>query len=145
MSRRCCRQPNPANDNLGQQVHRLPEVISKMRSRRKLTMLQTSEIQKRFGHLQQTISEASRTLHADKSAPKDLMDCMDELDKECQSAQQAMSSQDEDLIRQCIDDMEEIGDRAERACEQAAAVDGKVKRAVSTMHSELSDLKRQVH
>jgi len=108
-------------------------------------MLQTSEIQKRFGHLQQTISEASRTVHADKSIPKDLVDCMDQLDKEVQSAQQAVSSKDENLIRQCIDDMEEIGDRAERACEQAGAVDGKVKRAVDAMHSELSDLKRQLH
>jgi len=102
--------------SLGQQIHRLPEGISK-RSRRKFTMLQTSEIQKRFGHLQQTISEASRTVHADKSIPKDLVDCMDQLDKEVQSAQQAVSSKDENLIRQCIDDMEEM--RSRRACLRA--------------------------
>ncbi len=108
-------------------------------------MLQTSEIQKRFSHLQQTIGAASRTLHADKSVPQDLMDCMDELDKECQSAQQAMGSQDQNRMRQCIDDMELLGDRAEQACKQAGSLDGKVKQAVSSMHDELSDFKKKMH
>jgi hypothetical protein len=48
-------------------------------------------------------------------------------------------------MRECIESLEELGDRAERACEQAGNVDGELKRAVSTMHSELSDLKRQLH
>lgn len=108
-------------------------------------MLQASEIQKRFTHLQQTIGEASRVCHADATIPKDLMNSMDELDKECQSATRVMSSSDEDRIRQCVDDLERIGDRAERACEQAGMLDTKVKDAVSSMHSELSDLKRQLH
>ncbi|PTB21136.1 hypothetical protein C9I57_10575 [Trinickia symbiotica] len=108
-------------------------------------MLQTNEIQKRFSHLQQTISEASRTLHSNQSVPQDLMDCMDELDRECQSAQGAMSSQDEDRIRQCVDDMELLGDRAEQACQQAGSLDGKVRQAVTSMHDELSDFKRQIH
>jgi phage-related protein len=108
-------------------------------------MLQTSEIQKRFTHLQQTISEASRTMHADSSTPQDLMNWMDELEKECSSASKVMASSDEDRIRQCVDDLERIGDRAERACEKAGNVDAKVKDAVNSMHSELSDLKRQLH
>jgi hypothetical protein len=70
------------------------------------TMFQASEIQKRFTHLQQTSSEASRTCHADASIPKDLMNCVDELDKECKSAKQFMSSKDEDQIRQSVDDLE---------------------------------------
>lgn len=108
-------------------------------------MLQASEIQSRFTHLQQTISEASRMLHADAKTPKDLMSCVDELDKECKSANKAMSSKDEDRIRQYVDDLERIGDRAERACQQAGGLDTRIKDAVTSMHSELSDLKRQVH
>ncbi|MET3624931.1 hypothetical protein [Burkholderia ambifaria] len=108
-------------------------------------MLQTSEIQKRFTHLQQTVSEASRTCHADRTIPKDLINWVDELDKECKSAKKLMSSNDEDRIRQCVDDLERIGDRAERACQQAGSLDAKIMNAVSTMHSELSDLKRQLH
>jgi len=108
-------------------------------------MLQASEMQKRFTHLQQTVSEASRTCHADSSIPKDLMNWMDEIDKECKSGKKVMSSKDEDRIRQWVDDLERIGDRAERACQQAGGLDTKIKDAVTSMHSELSDLKRQLH
>ncbi|AXF05488.1 hypothetical protein [Paraburkholderia hospita] len=108
-------------------------------------MLQASEIQKRFTHLQQTISDASRTCHADKTIPADLMNRMDELDKECKSAKKVMASNDGDRIRQCVDDLERIGDRAERACQQVGSLDARIKDAVSTMHSELTDLKRQFH
>lgn len=108
-------------------------------------MLQASEIQKRFTHLQQTVSEASRTCHADAAIPKDLMNWVDELDKECKSAKKVMSSKDEDRIRQCVDDLERIGNRAERACQQAGGLDARIMDAVSSMHSELSDLKRQLH
>ncbi|TCG03005.1 hypothetical protein BZM27_51640 [Paraburkholderia steynii] len=108
-------------------------------------MLQASEIQKRFTHLQQTVSDASRTCHADKSIPTDLIDSMDELDKECKSAKKVMSSNDENRIRQCVDDLEQLGDRAERACQRAGRLDARIKDAVTSMHSELSDLKRQLH
>jgi hypothetical protein len=67
----------------------------------------------RFTHLQQTISDASRTMHADATIPQHLMNWMDELEKECKSAKKIMSSRDEDRIRQCVDDLERIGDRAE--------------------------------
>jgi len=104
-------------------------------------MLQASEIQKRFTHLQQTISEASRTCHADTTIPKDLMNWLDELDEECKSARNVMSSRDEDRIRKCVGNLERIGDRAERECQKAAGLDTRIKDAVSSMHCELSDLK----
>jgi len=108
-------------------------------------MLQASEIQKRFTHLQQTVSEASRTVHADSAIPKDLMSCMDELDNEFKSAKKVMSSRNEGRIRQCVDDLERIGDRAERFCQQSDDIHANVKDAVSSMHLELSDLKREMH
>ena len=108
-------------------------------------MLQASDMQQRFAHLQQTVSEAYRTCHSDKTIPTDLMNWVDELDKECKSAKKVMSSHDEDRIRQWIDDLERIGDRAERACLQAGGLDARIMSAVSSMHSELSDLKRQLH
>ncbi|MFC5431164.1 hypothetical protein ACFPTO_20510 [Paraburkholderia denitrificans] len=108
-------------------------------------MLQASEIQKRFTHLQQTVSEASRTMHADTTTPQHLMNWMAELEKECKSAKKIMSSTDEDRIRQCVDDLERIGERAERACQQARGLAAGIVDTVSSMHSELSDLKRQLH
>ncbi|CAM2185003.1 Phasin protein [Paraburkholderia sacchari] len=108
-------------------------------------MLQSGEMQKRFSHLQQTVSEASRTCHADATLPKDLMKWMDELDNECKSAKKVMSSKDEGRIRQWVDDLERMGDRAERAFQLAGRVDTRIMNAISSMHSELSDLKRQLH
>jgi hypothetical protein len=108
-------------------------------------MLQASEIQKRFSHLQQTISEASRACHSGQSIPQDLVDCVEQLDKQCKSAKSVMSSQDQGRMRQCVDDLESMGDRAKRACQSAGGLDANVKQAVTSLHSELSELKRQMH
>lgn len=108
-------------------------------------MLQASDVQKRLTHLQQTVGEAFRTCHADATIPKDLMKWVDELDNECKSAKKVMSSHDEGRIRQWVDDLERIGDRAERACQQASGLDARVMDAVSSVHSELSDLQRRLH
>jgi len=108
-------------------------------------MLQASEIQKRFSHLQHTVSEASKAVHADSAIPKDVMNCLDELDKECKSAKKVMSSRNEGRIRQCVDDLEQMGGRAERVCQETDGLNNRVKDAVSSMHLELSDLKRDMH
>jgi hypothetical protein len=108
-------------------------------------MLQAAEIQKRFTHLTQTIDQASQACHADASLPQDLIQCVDQLDEQTASAETVMASNDQDRIRQVVDDLEELGDRAEQACERAANVDAKVKSAVSSVHAELSDLKKQLH
>jgi hypothetical protein len=108
-------------------------------------LLHASETRKRFTHLQQTVSDTSRACHADKTIPADLMNSMDELDRECKSAKKFMSSRDQDRIRLWVDELERIGDRAERASQQAVGLDDRIRDAVSSMHSELSDLKRQLH
>jgi hypothetical protein len=113
--------------------------------RRSLIMLQANEIQKRFTHLEQSIEKASQACHADSSLPKDLMDCVDQLDKQSESARKIMESKDENRIRRCVDELEQVGDRAEQACQRATNVDAKVKNAVTSVHAELSDLKKQLH
>jgi len=108
-------------------------------------MLQASEIQTRVTHLGQTIGKASQACHADSTVPKDLMDCVDQLDKQSERAAKILESKDESRIRQWVDDLEQVGDRAEKACQRATNIDAKVKTAVTTVHAELSDLKRQLH
>lgn len=108
-------------------------------------LLHASETKKRFTHLQQTVSDTSRACHTDKTIPADLMNSMDELDRECRSAKKVMSSRDLDRIRLWVDDLEQIGDRAERACQQAGGLDDRIRDAVRSMRSELSELKRQLH
>jgi hypothetical protein len=108
-------------------------------------MLQAREIQKRFTHLEQAIEKASQACHADATLPKDLVDCVDQLDKKSEMAKKILESKDEDRMRQWVDDFEQVGDRAEKACQRATNVDAKVKSAVTSIHAELSDLKKQLH
>jgi len=56
-----------------------------------------------------------------------------------------MESQDEERIRQCVDQLEELSDEAEKAAERANNVDDQVKDAIMQAHSELSSLKQQLH
>ena len=108
-------------------------------------MMQVSEIRQRFNHVQQTIQNASQACRQATSLPMDLKDCIQQLDQKSGQAQQMMQSQDENQIRQCIDDLEELGDKAKDACERSGAVDNNVKNAVLQAHRELSDLKHQLH
>jgi hypothetical protein len=56
-----------------------------------------------------------------------------------------IQSQDENQIRQCVDELEQLGDRAKDACEQSNSVDGNLRNAVMQAHRELSELKHQLH
>jgi hypothetical protein len=56
-----------------------------------------------------------------------------------------MQSQDQQQIVQCIDNLEQLGDRARDACQQAQNVNGQLRQAVMQVHSELSNLKHQLH
>ncbi len=109
-------------------------------------MMQSGEIRQRFNHIEQTIHEASRACQSATPVPMDLKDCIQKLDQQSEQARDIIQqSQDENRIRQCVEDLEQLGDRAKAACEQAGNVDGKLKTAVMQAHRELSDLKHQLH
>ena len=108
-------------------------------------MLQSSEIQKRFSSIQQAIGQASQSLQSETSVPMELKECIQRLDRETNAAQQVMQSQDESRIRQCVDDLESIGDEAKRVCRSQGAVNPQVAAVVTRVHDELSDLKHQLH
>jgi hypothetical protein len=108
-------------------------------------MLQASEIEKRFSNIEQSIQQASQACQSASDVPEDLKQCIQQLDSQTSSARQVMQSQDEDQIRECVDNLEQLGDRARDACQQSQSVDGSLKQAVMQAHSSLSDLKRQLH
>ena len=108
-------------------------------------MLQSSEIQQRFSSIQQAVGQASQTLQSENSIPMELKECIQRLDRETNAAQQVMQSQDESRIRQCVDDLESIGDEAKRVCRTQGSVNPQVAAVVTRVHDELSDLKHQLH
>ncbi|MGZ5885251.1 MAG: hypothetical protein ACXWJE_12895 [Burkholderiaceae bacterium] len=108
-------------------------------------MLQANEIQQRFRNIQQSIQQASQACQSSANVPSDLKDSIQQLDSQSNKAQQVLQSQDQQQIIQCIDNLEQLGDRARDACQQSQNVDGQLKQAVMQAHDELSDLKRQLH
>lgn len=109
-------------------------------------MMQSTEIQQRFNHIEQTIHRASRACQSANAVPTDLQDCIQQLDQRSEQARNIMQQpENESRIRQCVEDLERLGDRAKAACEQADQVDGNLKTAVMQVHQELSDLKHQLH
>jgi len=108
-------------------------------------MMRTNEIQQRFSHIEQTIHQAARACEQASGVPMDVKDCIQQMDQQTSQAKQTMQSQDENRIRECVDNLEQLGDRAKDACERAGKVDQKLKDAVMQAHNELSDLKHQLH
>ena len=108
--------------------------------------MQISEIRQRYGNIEQTIHHASEACSKAIMLPIDLKESIQQLDQKSEQARQTMlQSEDEESIRRCVDDLEDLGDKARDACERAPSVDEEVRNAVMQAHRELSDLKHQLH
>ncbi len=108
-------------------------------------MMQVNELRKQFNHVEDTIDQAAQVCRMEPGVPSELMQCIEALDEHTQQARQAMQSEDENQIRHCVDQLEMLGDRAKRACENAGNINDGLRDAVMQAHSELSSLKHQMH
>jgi phage shock protein A len=108
-------------------------------------MLQSNEIQQRFNSIQQAIGTAAQTCQREADAPSELKDCIERLDRDASQASQVMQSNDENRIRQCVEDLEQLGDEAKRVCREQPQTAPQLKEAVMRVHDQLSDLKHQLH
>ncbi|WP_151445737.1 hypothetical protein [Lacisediminimonas profundi] len=108
-------------------------------------MLQSNEIRQRWSHIEQTIHHAADACNHADGVPMDLKDCVQKMDQRSQQIRQEMQSADQSRITQCVDEMEEMGDRAKDACERAGRVNDDLRQAVMQAHDELSQLKHQLH
>ncbi|MFP5391886.1 MAG: hypothetical protein ACLGI6_10115 [Gammaproteobacteria bacterium] len=108
-------------------------------------MMQANEIRQRFSSIQQAIGTAAQTCKSEAGAPRQLKDCIEQLDRQSSQASQVMQSSDESRIRQCVNDLESLGDEAKRVCRNEAQMSPQLKEAVMRVHDQLSDLKHQLH
>jgi len=109
-------------------------------------MMQANEVRQRFTQIEQTIHQATEACQRAGSVSADLKNSIQQLDERSGKAREELQqTQDEDSIRQCVDELEQLGDRAKNACERADNVDQNVKNAVLQAHQELSELKHQLH
>lgn len=108
-------------------------------------MMQASEVARRFGAIEQAIGQAATMCGRAQNMPMDLKDCMDQLEQQKKAVRQAIDTHDDARIRQAVDQLESLGDRAKRACGTATQLTPEMKQAVLKVHDELSDLKHQLH
>jgi phage shock protein A len=111
-------------------------------------MMQVNEIKQRFSNVEQCVRQAEQACSSAQNTPQDLKDCVQQLGQQTNQAKQVMQSQNESQIRQCVDDLEQLSDRAKGAVERSERsgnLDSQVKSAVMQAHSELSNLKHQMH
>ena len=109
-------------------------------------MMQSNEIQQRFSKIEQAIHQAARACEHASGVPMDVKDSIQQLEHKTQQARTVMQqADDENTVRQCVDDLEQLGDRARDACQQAGKVDEELNNVVMQVHRELSDLKHQLH
>jgi hypothetical protein len=109
-------------------------------------MMHANEVRQRFTQIEQTIHQATEACQRAGLVSADLKNSIQQLDERSGKARQELQqTQDEDSIRQCVDELEQLGDRAKDACERAGNVDQNVKNAVLQAHQELSELKHQLH
>lgn len=110
-------------------------------------MMQAKEVRQRFDQIEQTIHQASQACErAGDGVPMDLKNSIQQLDQQSSKArQQLQQAEDEQTIIQCVDQLEELGDKAKAACEKGGNVDQQLKNAVLQAHEELRQLKHQLH
>ena len=110
-------------------------------------MMQAEEVRQRFTQIEQTIHQMSEACQrAGGDVSNDLKNSIQQLDQRSgQARQELQQAQDEESIRQCVDELEELGDQAKAACERSGNIDQQLKNAVLQAHQELSQLKHQLH
>jgi ElaB/YqjD/DUF883 family membrane-anchored ribosome-binding protein len=108
-------------------------------------MLQQSEIEQRFSHLQQTLGEAEQVCRSSQDTPNEVRDCIEKLVRESRQAQGVIQSHDQQRITQCVDSLEAIGDEVKRVSRSSAQMPAHLESVVTKVHSELSDFKHKLH
>jgi hypothetical protein len=108
--------------------------------------MQAKQVRDQLASIEQAIKRAAQACQSDPSAPEELKESVRELNDQSRQAHEFLQAEeDEDAIRQCIDDLEESGDRAKQACESAGKVSPPLRDAVLTAHQQIAKLKHQLH
>jgi len=107
--------------------------------------MQPNDIRERCNQIEQNIRIASDATQEALLLPMELKDSIQQLDEKFGQLKAVLGAEDEQQMRRCIDDLEQIGDRAKEACEGADMVDDEVRNAVMQAHRGLSELKHRLH
>ncbi|MEC4719783.1 hypothetical protein RY831_11535 [Noviherbaspirillum sp. CPCC 100848] len=108
--------------------------------------MQTKLAKEQLPKIDQHVRNAAQLCQTTDNVPDALRDCIGELERETGEAAAMVTGEENDQrILDCVDHLEELGDRAMQACKQASNLDDQVQKAVQTAHGAISDLKHRLH
>ena len=103
-----------------------------------------TEVRQRLNFIDRTICHAAQACHTDDQVPKHLVDYVRQLSLQSGRARQALIYNDANAVRQQVDHLARLSDRAQNAIHPADSFDYAVKSAVILTHLEVSALRLQL-
>jgi|GEM_PF-639584 len=109
-------------------------------------MQQAEYVRQQLPRIDQHARNASQLCNDSDNVPDAVRSCVGEIEREAaEAAAMLAGDQDEQRLADCIDHLEELGDRAMQACRRSDNVDTRVMQAVETVHGAISELKHRLH
>lgn len=106
--------------------------------------VQSSDVQQRLNFIDLTISHAARACCSDTSVPQELRDFVYLLGVHSTQARQALCSADAATIRESVENLARLSDRAQNTIHPSDSINYDVKSAVILAHIEVSALRLQL-
>nr|WP_315258784.1 hypothetical protein [uncultured Duganella sp.] len=107
-------------------------------------MLHPNDIQHRFYFVERAIRLTAQAATAEPGLPRELRDCIELMDKHTDGARDVLESAEDARIRKLVRDLEILAERAKRICNYIPTLSGQLKGAVTHMHSQIQELKRDM-
>ncbi|MBV8633557.1 MAG: hypothetical protein JO002_03630 [Burkholderiaceae bacterium] len=108
-------------------------------------MLQQSEIKRRLSRIELEIAEVARSCEANDKLPQELRERVTEWKQHTDKVKAVFETHDNREIIDCVNDLEQIGHRAEMALQDANGVDDKMRDTLLHAQGELFRLKKKLH
>ncbi|MCW5658977.1 MAG: hypothetical protein KIT60_14840 [Burkholderiaceae bacterium] len=110
--------------------------------------MQMNQVQDSLKRIEQCADQATSAMqNASSQPPEALRRCIDDMHAQAREVRDmAQQSADQGQLTSRIDRLEQTGDQAKRACQQAgSSVDPQLQQAVMKAHDEIASLKKQLH
>lgn len=109
-----------------------------------MTMLQISELQRRFGAVETAVAHAAQACSAERDLSGELRGCIQRLDKLADTIKPVLAARDTARTGKLADELEVLGARARQICRSGAAVSPPMKSAVNRLYDELMALQEHL-
>ncbi|WP_432382414.1 hypothetical protein [Duganella sp. P38] len=107
-------------------------------------MLHANDLQHRFYFVERAVRLAAQAASAEPGLPRELRDCIELMDRHADNAREVLQSADDARVRKLVRDLEILAERARRICNYIPTLSGQIKGAVTHMHSQIQELKRDM-